>query len=405
MTDSITIRKTYKYRLYSRKKSDKHLHQIINTAGVIWNHALALQKRYYRLTGKYIKQGDLKSHIAYLRMHTQRYGWWKSLGSQAVQEIIERLDTAYQRFFEKKGGSPRFKKVKKFKSFVLKQAGWELLGEKNHKYNCKGELIHAIGFIKILGRKYKFIKHRAMHGRIKTVTIKRDTLDRLWICFSVEEQVDIPDRASTGQIGGFDFGLKTFLTNEQGQKSDSPQFLRRELATIRKLSRSLSRKKEGSHNRQRAKHALARAHLRIADKREDHHYQLAHEICDQYQAVMFEDLNIAGMKRLWGRKVSDLGFAQFLEIMQQVAFKRGVIFGQCDPFERTTQKCSGCQRKQPVALPERIFHCQNEECCLILDRDHNAAINILNAGASACGLGVVSHPCGAALFEARSPSS
>jgi len=73
--------------MYGRKKSDKYLHQVINTAGVIWNHALALQKRYYRLTGKYIALTTLQNHIAYLRMHTRRFGWWKGLGSQAVQEI------------------------------------------------------------------------------------------------------------------------------------------------------------------------------------------------------------------------------------------------------------------------------------------------------------------------------
>jgi len=100
----------------------------------------------------------------------------------------------------------------------------------------------------------------------------RDTLDRLWICFSVEERVEIPKRASTGQIGGFDFGLKTFLTSEQGCAYESPQFLRQELRTIRKMNRALSRKKVNSHNRQRAKRALARAHIRIADKHEDHHY-------------------------------------------------------------------------------------------------------------------------------------
>jgi len=90
---------------------------------MIWNHALALQRRYYRLTGKYISISVLQNHIAYLRMHTQRYGWWKRLGSQAVQEICQRLDTAYQRFFKKQGGLPHFKKVKKYKSFTLKQAG------------------------------------------------------------------------------------------------------------------------------------------------------------------------------------------------------------------------------------------------------------------------------------------
>jgi putative transposase len=397
----MNIRKTYKYRLYTHHKSDKHLHQIINTAGMIWNHALALQKRYYRLTGKYISLSVLKHHIAHLRMHTTRYGWWKGLGSQAVQEICERLDKAYQRFFAKQGGLPRFKKVKKFKSFVLKQSGWKSLDDKNPKYNGKGELIHAIGYIQILGRTYKFIKHRKMNGTIKTLTIKRDNLGGLWICFSVEENVNFPDIASTGQIGGFDFGLKTFLTNEQGHQSDSPQFLRTELASLRRLNRSLSRKQAGSRNRQRAKHALARAHLRIADKRQAHHYQLAHELCDQYQAVMFEDLNMDAMKRLWGRKVSDLGFAQFLDIMRQVAFQRGVIFGQCQHFEPSTKTCSGCGHRQPMTLSERSFHCQ--VCGLSLDRDHNAAINILHAGASALGLEVRQTPSGAALFEATCP--
>jgi putative transposase len=396
----MNVRKTYKYRLYTCRKSDRHLHQIINTAGMIWNHALALQRRYYRLTGKYISLGRLKHHLAHLRMKTKRYAWWQGLGSQAVQEIGERLDAAFIRFFEKKGGFPRFKKVKKFKSFVLKQAGWKLSADRNQKYNRKNELIHAIGNLTILGRKYKFIKHREMHGTIKTVRIKRDTLGRLWICFSVEENVTIPNRAETGKIAGFDFGLKTFLTNEQGRKSDSPQFLRRELAIIRKLNRSLSRKQDGSHNRGRAKRALARAHLRIADKRQDHHYQLAHEICDHYQAALFEDLNIEGMKRLWGRKVSDLGFAQFLDIMKQVAFKRGVIVGQCKPFEPSTKTCSGCGHKQAIALKERTFRCQS--CGLILDRDHNAAINILRAGASALGLEIRQTPSGAVLFEARS---
>ena len=94
MSNSITIRKTYKYRLYQHDHL-QYLDQQMNIAGLIWNHALALQKRYYRLTGKYIKQGDLKNHIAFLRMHTQRFGFWKALGSQAVQDVLERLDDAY----------------------------------------------------------------------------------------------------------------------------------------------------------------------------------------------------------------------------------------------------------------------------------------------------------------------
>ena len=100
-------------------------------AGMIWNHCLALQKRYYRLTGKYISQGRLQKHIGRLAKNRAKYSYWRKVGAQAVQNIVERLDAAYKRFFEKKGGFPRFRKVKKYKSFTLKKtAGWKVHPDK-----------------------------------------------------------------------------------------------------------------------------------------------------------------------------------------------------------------------------------------------------------------------------------
>src|SRR5688572_25681310 len=103
-THCIAVRRTFKYRMYHCKKTEKYLFQTIDIAGIVWNHAVALQRRYYRLTGKYIPIGRLQKHIAKLRMRTQRYAFWKQLGSQAAQEIVERLALAYQRFFKKEAG-------------------------------------------------------------------------------------------------------------------------------------------------------------------------------------------------------------------------------------------------------------------------------------------------------------
>src|SRR5690606_26066765 len=134
-----------------------------------------------------------------------------------VQDIIERHEKTYARFFKKQGGLPRFRKVKKFKSITLKQAGWKLHEAKpNKKYRQ----------ITIDKTVYKFVYHRRLHGEIKTVTVKRDAAGRLWLCFSVEEGIVIEDEISTGQIGGFDFGLKHFLTTDDGQTLDAPQFFR-----------------------------------------------------------------------------------------------------------------------------------------------------------------------------------
>lgn len=372
MMTQTTIRRTFKYKLYQCGKKDKHLHQQINIAGLIWNHCVALHKRYYRLFGHHLSEPKLKKHISKLRMKTEKFAYWKLLGSQAVQEIVERLEKAYQRFFAGKGGIPRFKKVKKFKSFTLKQtAGWKLLPDENAK---RGQL-------QIGKRCYKFVKHRPLSGEIKTVTIKRDNCGQLWVCFSVVDELAITEKVGTGEIGGFDFGLRTFLIDHTNASYEAPQYLRGSLKRIQRLNKAVSRKVKGSHNRKKAVWQLSRTHIRISDKRRDFHYKLAHDLCDQYDVLVFEDLNIDGMKRLWGRKVSDLGFAQFIQIVEWIATKRGKTVIKIDRFTPTTQMCSNCGHRQTMRLQDRLFVCQN--CGMSRHRDHNAAINIQQAGASA----------------------
>ena len=136
---------------------------------------MALQRRYYRLTGGYINKYRLMAHLAKLRMRIARYAYWQMVGSQAVQDIADRLDRSYQAFFKYKRGEtalkrgrPGFKKVKKYSSFTLKQAGWKYLGENR---------------VRIGKYTYKFTKSREIEGQVKTVTIKqarsRGTVDRL----------------------------------------------------------------------------------------------------------------------------------------------------------------------------------------------------------------------------------
>lgn len=364
----VEVRKTYKYRVY-RSRHDRHLHDAINVSGIIWNHITALQKRYYRLFGKHIPEARMKKHIAKLRMKIARFAHWRLVGSQAVQDICERHEAAYQRFFDKQGGLPRFRKVKKYTSFTLKQAGWKLEEAQENKRYRK---------VVIQGRAYKFVYHRPLNGEIKTVTIKRDAAGRLWFCFSVVEKIVIPDKASTGEIGGFDFGLATFLTTDSGHKLDAPLFFTQDLPRLRKIQSRVSKKVDGSTNKAKGKKHIARRYIRVADKRRDFHFQLAHDLCDHYDTLVFETLNLDGMKRLWGRKVSDLGFGQFLNILRWVAIKRGKLLVFIDRWERTTGKCSGCGHEQKLELKDRTFRC--EACGLVLDRDHNAAINIVKVG-------------------------
>ncbi len=124
--------KALKFKLYNHKRN-RHLKRSINAAGVIYNHAIALHKRYYRMWGKHLACAKLQSHIAKLR---KRKSFWQLVGSQAVQDICQRIERAYQLFFKhsNKGVKPpSFKKVKKYKSFTLKQAGYKFLGNNKVK--------------------------------------------------------------------------------------------------------------------------------------------------------------------------------------------------------------------------------------------------------------------------------
>jgi putative transposase len=376
MTNTTTIRKTFKYRMYHNRRN-KLLHQRIDIAGLIWNHMVALQRRYYRLTRKYADYYKMQKHLSKLRMKSNRFAHWRLVGSQAVQDLAERHDKAYQRFFDwKRGegrrhGRPRLKKVKKYSSFTLKQAGW--------KYEGGNRIV-------IHGATYPFSLSRPVEGTIKTVTIKRDDLAQLWVCFSVVTELPVVE-ASAGKIGGFDFGLKAFLTDHTGKEYHSPQFLKSELDEIARLNRELVRKQRGSNNRRKAKWRLAKAHQRIANKRRDAHWRLAHKLCAEFDLICLETLNIDGIKRMWGRKVSDLGFAEFVGILHQAAEKMGIEIVQVDQWLPTSKACASCGNLQEMPLSERHFNCL--DCGWSCNRDQNAALNIFAAGASAAGLGDV----------------
>jgi putative transposase len=217
-----------------------------------------------------------------------------------------------------------------------------------------------------------------MTGEIKTLTVKRDTIGRLWLVFSVVENMTIGG-VSAGKSGGFDFGLKTFLTDDEGRAYSSPLFFAQGLSKTRLLNRQFSRKVEGSNHHKRARRVLAKHSTDVANKRRDHHFKLAHRLCDEYDVLYFEDLNLRGMKALWGRKVSDLGFSSFMSILEWVALKRGKTIIKIGRFTPTTQTCSGCGRGHNLTLRDRVLKC---DCGLMIDRDHNAAINIKTIGAS-----------------------
>ena len=384
--------KTYKFKLYQHKRN-KHLHRSINAASSVYNYCIALHKRYYRMFGKYLNKNRLMKHIAKLRNKNE---YWQLLGSQAVQDIVQRIDRAYQLFFKhhSKGvRPPNFRKRIKYKSFTLKQAGYKFL---------------AGNQLRIGKRTYKFWKSREIEGTIKTVTIKRNALGELFV-YVVTNFVDrMPSTVTgknagaectaaflpefnSGRVGGFDFGCKVFLTCSDGTEVQSPLFLKQSCKQLRLASRKHSTKKLGSRSREKARQNLVRVHQKVVNRRSDWFWKLAHQLTDRFDYLFFETLNLKGMQHLWGQKISDLALAEFLKILESVAQKKAKKVSYIDRWYPSSKTCSECSFViDKLCLNERYWVCPS--CSAKHGRDRNASLVILRVGTSTLRLGDVSQP-------------
>ena len=357
--------RTYKYKLYKTKK-DKHIHDVINISGIIYNHCIALHKRYYKLYGKHLNKFQLQKHLTKLKKR-DKYAFWRKVPSQSIQDITVRIDNAYKKFFDYTKGKtklrvspPSFKKVKKYKSYTLK-------GKVGYKLN--GNVISLNGY------KYKFWLSRPIDGTIKTIIVKRDNIGDFYICITLELE-DLKYNVASGKSVGIDFGMKTFLTLSDKTEIKAPLYYLKNLKKLKKLNRNLSKKQKGSNSRRKAKLQLAKLHIKIANQRKDYFHKLANFLAKNYDNIFIEDLNIKAMQMMWGRKISDLAFSEFVNILE---YKANVT--KIDRFYPSSKTCSNCGYVlKELDLKIREWSCPS--CNAKHQRDVNASINIHRVGAS-----------------------
>ena len=348
---------SYKYKLYRTDKT-KHLDKMLREAAFVWNHALALQKRYYRLFGKYID-------IVLMRKHFAKRINRNLLHSQTVQEVLGRLDDAYLRFFKHLAARPpKFRRAKDFSSFVFRQGGYSLNGN-----------VLTINRTK---KRFKFSLSRPYDGKIKTLTVKRSPLGEYFVIMALDKAPASLGKTHNGASVGIDFGLKTYMTMSDGTTVTNPQFLKASLSRVQRASRKLSKTASNSHHRQARRKELNRVYERIVNKRTEFQWQLAHHLCRKYDRIFIEDLQLTGMSALWGRKMSDLAHGTFVAKLEYVATKYGVTVHKIDRFYPSSKTCTCGYVNKQLQLKDRLWICP--ECGAFHSRDLLAAQNILRQG-------------------------
>lgn len=350
---------SYKYKLYTTKNM-KYIDAMLREACFVWNHALSLQKRHYTIYGKHINKYKLQKHFA-KRINRN------ILHSQTRQEIIERLDISYKRFFKKTSKRPpKFKKHSQFSSFKYKQGGFSI----NGNTIC----------LNIIKKVFKFSKSREFEGKIKTVTIKRTPLGEYYLILVTDANTKKYRKTHDGASVGIDFGLKMYLNMSDGTRIDNPLFFKNNLSEVRIKSRKISKAKKGSNNRNKARLSLNRSHEKVTNSRNDFQWKLAHELCRKYDYIFLETLSLTGMTRLWGRKMNDLSHAAFVEKLIQVSKKYGVTVHKIDRWYPSSKTCGCGEINKSLSLKDREWTCVH--CGSVNDRDLLASQNILRKGIS-----------------------
>ena len=370
--------KTYEFKLYASDKN-KYLDHLLEIGCEVYNFALDLKKNLYKDEKISIKINDLQKILADMR-NSDGYKHWQDLGSQVVQQITERIYNGYTLFFKalknkEKGkrriNPPKAKKLYKYKSITFKQAGFKLFQDNK---------------IRIGEKEFKYHKSREVHGKIKTLTVKRNSIGEYFIYIVTDYTDPSLVLARSGKSVGFDFGLKTYLTGSDNYDVTSPLFFKKNKKIISKLSKKLKSKAKTSNNRIKARLNLARRHIDIANRRKDFHWKLALDLVRRYDTIYLEDLNIYEMSAKYGKKISDLGFSDFVKILEYVAEKRGKQVVKISRWFPSSKKCSICgEVNQELLLWDRKWECK---CCKTRhDRDRNAAYNILAEGSRKIAVG------------------
>ena len=365
--------KTYKYK-FGHQSNIIRLGNLLDDMWQVHEYFHKWQRHRYKDGLPYANYHAMSAHLTELKRTTHPH--WNALPSQAIQQELRRIDTAYQRFFNKLGGRPKIKKRHKFKSITFpSHAGWSL---KNNRITLSFRKWDQ-GKWRFDRMAYTFHKHRQWHGSINRITIKRDNCGDYWL-YIITDYTDMKRLPTTGESVGADFGMKdAFLTLSTGEKKQHPQPLKQSLKKLRSLNKDLSRKIKGSNGWWRCVRAIAHLYRKITNQRKDFHWKLADELCKRFDTISIETLNLAGMKRLWGRKVSDLAFGQFVEILKYKCMKHKRLLKQVGQWTATTKPCSDCGfQNENLSLSDRQWTCP--ACGSHHDRDINAAINILRAG-------------------------
>ncbi len=397
--------KTFQYRLYPTKVQVEKLEWTLSRCCELYNAALQERRDVWNVCKKHANFYDAEWRKEHARDYSLTYydqanalptlkseirPEYLAIGAHVLQDVLKRVDKAFQAFFRRvragqTPGYPRYQSSKRYDLFCFPDhAGWKLTDNRLSITN--------LGTIKVK-------MHREIQGTIKTCTIKRDGT-HWYVAFACEVEAQVKQPLTDIAIG-IDLGLKHFMTTSLGDTVENPRFFRLSHGRLKKAQSSLAKKKKGSNRRAKAVKRVATAHRKIRNQRKDFQQKESRILVDTFETIIFEDLSIhhmvkrpkpkqdeetgaylpngAAAKSGLNKSMLDAGWGTFIDLVKhKAAWAGAVTVLEVNPH-KTSQICSACHKEgEHKDLSIRTHLCAH--CGVVLDRDHNASINILDRG-------------------------
>lgn len=368
-----------KVRLYPNKTQEQTLNRVLGCYRFVYNHMLALKQKEYNDNKKSLGLNELTKYFHRTLLKDEQYVWLKEQNTKVMKQAIRQMLTAYDNFFKQHNGFPKFKSKKDKESALFPL---EAISKNNDFNDRKITLTKSLKDIKFRCSDLYFKRLKTYKDGIRSATLSKTKSGNYFLSILVDlPQEEINKFERTDRHIGIDLGVKNFVITSDGEVFENRHFFKKQENKIAKLQRQLSKKQNGSNNRNKQRVRIAKVFERLTNQKFAYIHSVVNELLTYYDTVFMEDLNVKGMLKNHhlAKAIQEIGFYKFRQILEDKARNNNKQVILIDSFYPSSKTCSNCvYKKRDLKLSDRFWTCP--VCREYHDRDLNAAVNILHEG-------------------------